>query len=101
MLHGRLSLMLGAGLTPRLRHTISVGDDRPPSKQAARRAPPNSAVASAARLEGRPGPVTPSTKLRSESQLIHEIGMREFNHLSHWERSDRTGEAKHRPVRSG
>src|SRR5260221_3300769 len=36
---------------PRLRYTISVRDDRLPSKQAARRAPPNSAVASAACLE--------------------------------------------------
>jgi hypothetical protein len=55
--------MLGARLIPRLRHTISVRDDRPPSKQAARSAPSNSAVASAACLEGGPGPVTPSTVL--------------------------------------
>src|SRR6266480_6274892 len=53
--------MLGARPIPRLRHTISVRDDRLPSKQAARSALPNSAVASAAGLEGRPGPVTPST----------------------------------------
>src|ERR1700704_6409411 len=46
---------------PRLRYTIHVRDDRPPFKQAARSAPLNSAVASAACLEGRPGPVTPST----------------------------------------
>src|SRR6266568_3502843 len=46
---------------PRLRYTFHVRDDRPPSKQAARSAPPNSAVASAACLEARPGPVTPST----------------------------------------
>src|SRR6266700_3300307 len=49
---------------PRLRYTIHVRDDRPLSKQAARSAPPNSAVASAACLEGRPGPVTPSTMFR-------------------------------------
>src|SRR3977135_1411150 len=47
---------------PRLRYTIHVRDDRPPFKQAARSAPLNSAVASAACLEGRPGPVTPSTQ---------------------------------------
>src|SRR5712675_1549261 len=47
---------------PRLRYTIHVRDDRPPFKQAARSAPLNSAVASAACLEGRPGPVTPSTR---------------------------------------
>src|SRR5882757_10451830 len=44
-----------------------VRDDRPPSKQAARRAHPNSAVASAACLEGRPLPVTPSTEFGSAS----------------------------------
>ena len=37
---------------PRLRYTIIVRDDRPSSKQAARRAQSNSAVASAACLEG-------------------------------------------------
>src|SRR5712671_3865653 len=50
---------------PRLRYTIHVRDDRPPFKQAARSAPLNSAVASAACLEGRPGPVTPSTAAES------------------------------------
>src|SRR5882757_998162 len=50
---------------PRLRYTIHVRDDRPPFKQAARSAPLNSAVASAACLEGRPGPVTPSTHVLS------------------------------------
>src|SRR4051794_14637556 len=40
MLHGRLSSMLGARLIPRLRNTISVRDDRPPSKRAARSALP-------------------------------------------------------------
>jgi hypothetical protein len=47
--------MLGARLIPRLRHTISVRDDRPPSKPAARRALQNNAVASAAGLQGRTG----------------------------------------------
>src|ERR1700730_3118764 len=36
---------LERGAIPRLRHTINVRDDRPPSKQAARSAPSNSAVA--------------------------------------------------------
>src|SRR6266566_2751490 len=54
---------------PRLRYTIHVRDDRPPSKQAARSAPPNSAVASAACLEARPGPVTPST--RNSGLAVH------------------------------
>src|ERR1700684_1421989 len=54
--------MFGARATPRLRYTINVRDDRPPSKPAARRAQSNSAVASAAGLERRPGPVTPSTR---------------------------------------
>src|SRR5207245_11044093 len=52
---------LERGSSLRLRNTINVRDDRPPSKQAARSALPNSAVASAACLEGGPGPVTPST----------------------------------------
>src|SRR6266567_2667254 len=56
---------------PRLRYTIHVRDDRPLSKQAARSAPPNSAVASAACLEGRPGPVTPSTMLDSRAVRYH------------------------------
>src|SRR5580704_4788310 len=47
--------MLGARSTPRLRDTINVRDDRPPSKQVARRAQSNSAVASAACLEGGAG----------------------------------------------
>src|ERR1700680_697625 len=61
MVHGRLSSMLGARLIPPTPSHHHVRDDRPPSKQAARSAPPNSAVASAACLEGGPGPVTPST----------------------------------------
>src|SRR6266699_3160863 len=56
---------------PRLRYTINVRDDRPPSKQAARSAPPNSAVASAACLEGRPGPVTPSTFLMRDAAQVN------------------------------
>src|SRR5579863_3226415 len=62
--------MFGARSTPRLRYTINVRDDRPPSKPAARRAQSNSAVASAAGLERRPGPVTPSTRLRSPLALV-------------------------------
>src|ERR1700737_4094951 len=41
---------------PRLRHTISVRDDRLPSKQARATRATNSAVASAACLEGPRGP---------------------------------------------
>ena len=53
-------LMLGARSILNFVNTIHVRDDRPPSKQAAR-SDTHSAVASAACLEGRPGPVTPST----------------------------------------
>jgi hypothetical protein len=50
--------MFGARLVPDSVNTIIVRDDRSPSKQAARRAPSNSAVASAAPKA--PPPVTPS-----------------------------------------
>src|SRR5207302_10012155 len=68
---------LERGSSLRLRHTINVRDDRPPSKQAARSAPPNSAVASAACLEGRPGaryPIYGLPKLKKETPmpLLHD-----------------------------
>src|SRR5207302_11474587 len=73
---------LERGSSLRLRHTINVRDDRPPSKQAARSAPPNAAVASAACLEGRPGPVTPSTTHTAtcnrhceRSEAIHSLAL--------------------------
>src|SRR6478672_4993679 len=61
MLHGRLSLMLGARFIP-LTPSHHQCEGRPPAFQAGRaKRATNAAVASAACLEGGPGPVTPST----------------------------------------
>jgi hypothetical protein len=57
---------------PRLRYTISVRDDRPSSKQAARRAQSNSAVASAACLEGAGAryPIYAPTEFRAKTARV-------------------------------
>src|SRR5438445_8616920 len=65
MVHGRLSSMFGAEADPPTpSHHQCEG--RPPALQASRaQRAINSAVASAACLKGRPGPVTPSTAAAS------------------------------------
>src|SRR5437899_1426619 len=73
---------LERGSSLRLRNTINVRDDRPPSKQAARSALPNSAVASAACLEGGPGPVTPSTKSHRLPTLRRQFEFRKLESRS-------------------
>jgi hypothetical protein len=57
---------------PRLRYTIIVRDDRPSSKQAARRAQSNSAVASAACLEGAGAryPIYAPAELRAKTACV-------------------------------
>src|SRR3984893_19403255 len=65
---------LERGAIPRLRHTINVRDDRPPSKQAARSAPSNSAVARLAWRADR-GPLPHLRRLRlSRDQIVLERG---------------------------
>src|SRR5258708_2043296 len=95
---------------PRLRHTVSVRDDRLPSKQAARRAPPNSAVASAACLEGPGGPLphlrvqrhpafpTPSVIGRAKIHAhLGRVAPRECEGVSH-RHCEPTGRANARPM---
>src|SRR5438128_948551 len=73
MVHGRLSSMFGAEADPPTpSHHQCEG--RPPALQASRaQRAINSAVASAACLKGRPGPVTPSTDHPSTFELERDL----------------------------